>query len=300
MESPKQALNCPLACGACRQAGDKLEYGTAAERCAARRLVLALHNPAPRARVFGFKEIYSPWIRRPDAISEVLDAVGFMRRLFPKAKVIFHWRENLTRIASSDFWRLERRRNESASHFGRVIETYRSYIKMHPDHAFGTTLEDIIGYRQGRYHRAKQLAWCSNQTMYRCLPEPSLENLERSFGPNGENVTWQMLFYLKCCAPERRPTWTAALPWCRRTRDARNAAALGPGLICRQLGELSKLDQLLQFLQEDISNESVRRAAEVELVPLHDWSEELHTRRVPVRLPNGTVVFETKRYAWAT
>ena len=305
MESPKQALNCPLACGACRQAGDKLEYGTAAERCAARRLVLALHNPAPRARVFGFKEIYSPWIRRPDAISEVLDAVGFMRRLFPKAKVIFHWRENLTRIASSDFWRLERRRDESASHFGRVIETYRSYMKMHPDHAFGTTLEDITGYRD----LAKQRAWCdrhrllklpSNETMYRCL-QPSLENLEHTFGHNGENVTWQMLFYLKCCAPELRPPWTAALPWCRRTRDARNAAALRPGLICRNPGEsVSKLDQLLQFLQEDISNESVRMAAEVELVPLHDWSEELHTRRVPVRLPNGTVVFEAKRYAWAT
>ena len=214
-----------------------------------------------------------------------------------------------------------RDRNESASRFGRVIETYRSYMKMHPDHTFGTTLEDITGYRDlAKQHRdlAKQRAWCDrhrrwyivslnggmklppNETTYRCL-QPSLENLEHTFGHNGENVTWQMLFYLKCCAPELRPPWAAALPWCRRTRDARNAAGLRPGLICRNPGEsVSKLDQLLQFLQEDISNESVRMAAEVELVPLHDWSEELHTRRVPVRLPNGTVVFEAKRYAWAT
>ena len=33
---------------------------------------------------------------------------------------------------------------------------------------------------------------------------------------------------------------------------------------------------------------------------LRDWSEETHARRVRVELPNGTVVYETRSYAWAT
>ena len=60
-----------------------------------------------------------------------------------------------------------------------------------------------MGYRAA----AKQVAWCeqyrhlkmpSGKPMYRCL-QPSFEHLDETFGRNGENVTWQMLFYLKCC-----------------------------------------------------------------------------------------------------
>ena len=44
---------------------------------------MAVHNPAPHARVFGFKEIYSPFVRRPIAAADVLThGVGFVRDLF--------------------------------------------------------------------------------------------------------------------------------------------------------------------------------------------------------------------------
>ena len=73
---------------------------------ALRELVLLLHNPLPRARVFGFKEIYTPFVRDPSATAEVLThGVGFLRRLFPRARFVFHTRQNLTRAADSDFWR---------------------------------------------------------------------------------------------------------------------------------------------------------------------------------------------------
>ena len=149
MESPKQALNCPLACGACRLAGDKLEYGTAAERCAARRLVLALHNPAPRARVFGFKEIYSPFVRDPTATGAVLEGVAFLRLLFPRARFVFHTRRNLSRAADSDFWRRDWSGPEPpdrATRLARISAAatiYREYARGHADHAFATTLEGL-------------------------------------------------------------------------------------------------------------------------------------------------------------
>ena len=229
MESAKIAHDCPVACATCRLAGDKLDYPTAAELCAARRLVLTVHNPEPRARVFGFKEIYSPWIRRPGSISEVLDAVGFMRYLFPRMKVVFHWRENLTRVASSDFWRLERQRNESAAHFGRVIEAYRAYIGHHADHATSTTLEGVTG-------RKRFLLSCMKA---------------------GENAS------------------------CRHAHR-----------------EASQLDSLFAFLGENVTG--TLRATARENLLLADWAEEKHTRRIPVRLPNGTVVYKLQSFAWAT
>ena len=39
--------------------------------CSVRRLMLQVHNPSPRARVFGFKEIYSPFVRRPTLMGHV-------------------------------------------------------------------------------------------------------------------------------------------------------------------------------------------------------------------------------------
>ena len=39
--------------------------------CAVRRLMLQVHNPSPHARVFGFKEIYSPFVPRPTLLGEV-------------------------------------------------------------------------------------------------------------------------------------------------------------------------------------------------------------------------------------
>lgn len=306
MSNKQVALDCPLACGSCHPDGQFLTYEHNGELCSARRLVLAVLNPDPRTRVFGFKEIFSPWIRRPQMIGEIFESIGFLRSLFPRAKVLFHWRENLTRVASSDFWRLEKARAESVSRFEQIVAAYQDYIRRHRDHAFGTTLEDIMGYRAA----AKQVAWCeqyrhlkmpSGKPMYRCL-QPSFEHLDETFGHNGENMTWQMLFYLKCCAPEQRPrTWSRVLPWCQRARDARTAAGIRPAIICRQPGEnVSKLEQLFAFLQENVSNASTFKAAEVELLPLKDWSEEVHTRRIAMRLPNGTVMHQLQSFAWET
>ena len=154
------ALDCPLACGTCCPqvyggqsiwimcaAGGPLisQVQSDSTLCAARRLFLTLHNPEPRARVFGFKEIYSPWIRnskRPQDLYEIFDGgVGFLRSLFPRSKFIFHWRENITRIAGSDFWRLETQRNTSINRFEHVVNNYQRYVRQQPEHAFATTLE---------------------------------------------------------------------------------------------------------------------------------------------------------------
>ena len=63
---------------------------------------------------------------------------------------------------------------------------------------------------------------------------------------------------------------------------------------------MSKLEQLFAFLQENVSNASTFKAAEVELLPLKDWSEEVHTRRIAIRLPNGTVMHQLQSFAWET
>ena len=112
--------------------------------CSVRRLMLQVHNPSPRARVFGFKEIYSPFVRRPAVFDQVFSqGISFVRTLFPRAKFIFHWRSNLTRIADSDFWKEDRRRNSSAVNFEKVVARYRDYASAHRDHAYTTTIETI-------------------------------------------------------------------------------------------------------------------------------------------------------------
>ena len=112
--------------------------------CSVRRLMLQVHNPSPGARVFGFKEIYSPFVRRPAVFGQVFSqGISFIRMLFPRAKFIFHWRSNLTRIADSDFWKEDRRRNSSAVNFEKVVARYRDYASAHGDHAYTTTIETI-------------------------------------------------------------------------------------------------------------------------------------------------------------
>ena len=112
--------------------------------CSVRRLMLQVHNPSPGARVFGFKEIYSPFVRRPAVFGQVFSqGIAFIRMLFPRAKFIFHWRSNLTRIADSDFWKEDRRRNSSAVNFEKVVARYRDYASVHGDHAYITTIETI-------------------------------------------------------------------------------------------------------------------------------------------------------------
>ena len=58
------------------------------------------------------------------------------------------------------------------------------------------------------------------------------------------------------------------------------------------------LGRLFRWLGEELTP-SLRSTAMSHL-HLRDWSEETHARRVRVELPNGTVVYETRSYAWAT
>ena len=118
--------------------------------CALRELVLLLHNPLPRARVFGFKEIYTPFVRDPSATAEVLThGVGFLRRLFPRARFVFHTRQNLTHAADSDFWRhgwpngLRPEHGERLRRISAAAQLYNSYATAHPEHAMATTLEGL-------------------------------------------------------------------------------------------------------------------------------------------------------------
>ena len=121
-----------------------------------RELMLQLHNPEPRARVFGFKEIYSPFVRDSTATGEVLDqGVGFLRTLFPKARFVFHVRRNLSRAVDSDFWKRDWRaadgsvlpqmpdRSVRLERITNAATRYQQYAREHPDHAFATTLEGL-------------------------------------------------------------------------------------------------------------------------------------------------------------
>lgn len=143
-----------------RQAASPLEDGrlpsvSPRTLCAMRELMLLLHNPSPRARVFGFKEIYSPFVRDPTATGEVMtQGVGFVRTLFPRARFVFHARRNLTRAANSDFWMRDWRdasgapvptppRDVRIEHISSVVARYRAYARAHPDHAYVTTLEGL-------------------------------------------------------------------------------------------------------------------------------------------------------------
>ena len=110
---------------------------------------MLLHNPLPRARVFGFKEIYTPFVRDPTATDQVLThGVGFVRTLFPKARFVFHTRRNLTRAADSDFWQRDWHgappdRAERLQRITHATSLYRAYARAHPDHAIVTTLEGL-------------------------------------------------------------------------------------------------------------------------------------------------------------
>ena len=171
--------------------------------------MVAVHNPEPRARVFGFKEIYSPWVRKPQELGEIFDGgIGFLRGLFPRAKFLFHYRENLTRISGSDFWRTDPDRISNVGHFEHVVRTYETYVDNHPDHAFATTLEGITVRKKQR----------------------------------------------------------------------------------------SQLRNLFKFIDEPLT--PAVKAVARENLSMHDWSEEVHTRRLPTTLANGTVVYTTKTYAW--
>ena len=145
---------------------------------------MLLHNPAPRARVFGFKEIYSPFVRDPTATDEVLThGVQFLRTLFPRARFIFHVRRNLSRAADSDFWRRDWRgrdgrimaqppeRSVRLSRISRAAARYRAYVREHPDHAFATTLEGLTDNRDA----SGELAG-----LFRFLGEPLTRRLLRS------------------------------------------------------------------------------------------------------------------------
>ena len=60
----------------------------------------------------------------------------------------------------------------------------------------------------------------------------------------------------------------------------------------------NQLQELFHFLEEPLTPEIAAIAHEH--LNLLDWSEEVHTRRVPVTLPNGTVVYHYRSYAFAT
>lgn len=71
--------------------------------CSMRQLMLLLHNPKPRARVFGFKEIYSPFVREVGLVGEVFaQGVEFIRVLFPRAKFIFHCNASLRPLETGE------------------------------------------------------------------------------------------------------------------------------------------------------------------------------------------------------
>ena len=239
------ALACPLACGTCRAAASS-PYDDEARSCAARRLFLAAHNPPPRASVFGFKEIYSPWIRRGDgggALDEVLDGgVDFLRGLWPKAKFIFHARRNLTRVAASDFWRdADACDAACARRFERVVARYRAYAWRNPQHAVFTTIEGLT---------SPPRSW--RETSRSCALR-----LVQSAGGTPRNDSG----------------------------DATDCVEADLGRLFRWLGE-----ELTPSL----------RSTAISHLHLRDWSEETHARRVRVELPNGTVVYETRAYAFAT
>ncbi|KAL1527184.1 hypothetical protein AB1Y20_015863 [Prymnesium parvum] len=184
--------------------------------CSMRQLMLLLHNPQPHARVFGFKEIYSPFIRNLSLIGEVFSqGVEFIRVLFPRAKFIFHYRQNLSRAVNSDFWHREtllKSHSERLHHFSVVVKHYLDYAGTHPDYCFASTLEGVT--------------------------------------------------------------------------DKYNT---------------THLYNLFAFLEEPLTGRIRRLAtARAQRQKLKDWSEERHTRRIYKRLANGSLVVETKDFAFTT
>lgn len=141
--------------------------------CAMRELALLLHNPPPRARTFGFKEIYSPFVRRPSVFGDVFTfGVERMRMLFPHAKFVFHTRRNLSRTAESDFWHRERKvtnRADRLALFTKIRQQYWDYAAQHPDYAFATTLEGLTDR-----HNTTEV-----ESLFRFLREPLTSRLRR-------------------------------------------------------------------------------------------------------------------------
>lgn len=83
-------------------------------------------------------------VRRSSAHSEIfMHGVEQIRTLFPRAKFIFHWRRNTSRIAASDFWQLERQSAVARRNFERLVGRFREYAAAHPDYTYETTLEGI-------------------------------------------------------------------------------------------------------------------------------------------------------------
>ena len=60
----------------------------------------------------------------------------------------------------------------------------------------------------------------------------------------------------------------------------------------------SQLRNLFKFIEEPLTPRV--KAVARENLALHDWSEEVHTRRLPTRLANGSIVYRTVAYAWST
>ena len=293
-EEPAVALDCPLACGTCRDAF-KRPFQEERVLCDARRLLLTVHNPRPRARVFGFKEIYSPWIRDVDHLDEVIDGgVGFLRSLFPRAKFIFHWRENMTRVAGSDFWQKEAHRDDSVGRFTRVAQHYLRYAQTYPDHAFVSTLEGTTMTKKEHDFWRLEQDW-ENITV---------PKFKRSVWRYQALLTEQPQRAIKnaVLCPEmpqlKHEFWklendsNVSVRDFRRTVLSYQRCMGSAGLTDRRL----QLDRLFEFLGEPLTPE-VHTAAR-EDPQLHDWKEETHTRRFARRLPNGTVVYETKQYAY--
>lgn len=83
-------------------------------------------------------------VRKPKAHGEIFThGVDFIRLMFPRAKFIFHWRENISRIAHSDFWNFEDAQSAAQEKFTRIIERFRRYAAENPEHAYATTLEGV-------------------------------------------------------------------------------------------------------------------------------------------------------------
>ena len=163
-----------------------------------------------------------------------LCSIMLCEALIPPTPATRSRRRHLTRVASSDFWQLDRSRNESASHFARVVDVYLAYIKHHPDHAFGTTLEGVTGRKR---------------------------------------------FLFTC------------------TRSATSGGSQDAHCLHSRRTE-SQIDRLFTFLNETLEPKLRNKARENPM--LLDWSEEKHTRRIAVRLPNGSIAYQLQSFAWET
>jgi hypothetical protein len=58
----------------------------------------------------------------------------------------------------------------------------------------------------------------------------------------------------------------------------------------------SQIDRLFNFLNETLQPKLRIKARENPM--LLDWSEEKHTRRIAVRLPNGSTAYQLQSFAW--